>query len=131
MSLTIIKLSLLFQYLRLFSPSAKYPLTRLTTIVTLAMVGVVGLGYTVISWVPCWPVSDYWDFDYLTGGDKHCWGFASTDRHQFYYTYLSWNILNVVGDVVILVLPLGMFWDPETDGRTKRGLVGLLGMGVV
>lgn len=131
MSMTIIKLSLLFQYLRLFPASSNHPTTRLATIATLVMVGAVGIGYTAISWFPCWPVSDYWDFNYLTGGGKRCWGFASANRQQFYYTYLSWNILNVVGDVVILALPLGMFWDPDTDGRTKRGLVGLIGMGVV
>ncbi|KAH7040606.1 uncharacterized protein B0I36DRAFT_311080 [Microdochium trichocladiopsis] len=126
MSMTIIKLSLLFQYLRLFERGW----IRIACIITLVAVAAVGLAYTVLSWVPCWPISDYWDFDYFTG-DKNCWGFASNNHDQFYYTYLSWNILNLVGDLVILCLPLPMFFDPKTTHKTKWGLIGLVAMGAI
>lgn len=65
MALALVKLSLLFQYLRLLdeNPDQKHPRTRVAIICLIAVTSIWGIVYSVLAWVPCIPVEGHWHFD--------------------------------------------------------------------
>lgn len=65
MALALIKLSLLFQYLRVLNenPDTKQPKTRIAIIFLIVATSVWGVVYSILAWVPCIPVEGHWNFD--------------------------------------------------------------------
>lgn len=65
MALALVKLSLLFQYLRLLNenPDTKQPKTRITILFLIVVTSVWGVVYSILAWVPCIPVEAHWNFD--------------------------------------------------------------------
>lgn len=57
-STALIKMALLFQYLRVYEKGSK---TRIATIATIVVVALWGVAYSILSWVPTVPVNAYWD----------------------------------------------------------------------
>jgi hypothetical protein len=123
MSTSFIKLSLLFQYLRIFSSG---PL-RLLCQGLIVFIALWGLSYTVIAWVPCWPVPRFWDI-FVAG---KCWGYGGANAEDFVATFESHSGMNMALDVIVFLIPVPLYFRRETAERTKRGLLVLLFMGSV
>ncbi|XXH02151.1 hypothetical protein Hte_008519 [Hypoxylon texense] len=121
MSTTLIKLSLLFQYLRVFHGGVM----RTICITMLVIVGLWGAAYSFMGWVPCFPVSGYWDM----GVNSTCYAFGSTNANEFFATYVSHTAVNTILDMIVFAIPVPLYFHRGTVRRTKIGLAGLVVMG--
>ena len=119
---TCIKLALLLQYLRLFERGT---FLHRTAVILTAFASIWGTAYTLLALFPCSPISDYWSLK----PDAHCWAFASPNPKQFAATFETHAILNMLFDIVILILPIPLYFRAGTVGKTKRGLAGLAILG--
>jgi hypothetical protein len=119
MSSAFIKLSLLFQYLRIFDKGSH----RVFCIVVLAITAGWGFSYSFIAWFSCFP-----PLNFVSG---YCYGFASSDAHTLYGTFLSHSATNMALDLVILLTPLPLLFRKNTQRNTKMGLIALFSMGGV
>lgn len=128
MAMTAIKLSLLFQYLRVLN---EHPDTdsRQPRILRLAIQGLIGLTaiwgliYSIIAWVPCVPVSADWNFDDTTA---HRYGYGSLQTSTFVATYLVHGACNMSIDIAIFTLPLFSRSMWATAGRQKQSRIAML-----
>lgn len=136
MAMTAIKLSLLFQYLRLVDdnpePDRKQP-KILKAIVKglLAITAIWGLIYSILAWVPCAPISADWNFDDTTATR---YGYGSVDTHTFVATYLVHGACNMTIDIAIFALPLFSRSMWATAGRQRQSRIAMIclyGLGVV
>ncbi len=121
-STSLIKLSLLFQYLRIFERGTlTYRFTQFMTV----FIGLWGISYAFISWLCCLPhPSAFWN---LT--EKGCYGFASPVASSALKTIESNAAVNMVLDFIVLSIPFRLLFDPDTPSKTKKGLLVLLAMG--
>ncbi|KAH8651126.1 hypothetical protein BX600DRAFT_516720 [Xylariales sp. PMI_506] len=126
MSLALVKIALLLQYLRIFGPES--PRTRLLCIFTVTLVSLWGVAYSFLAWFPCFPVEAYWN---LTAGfpGTVCYAYGSIHPNEFYGTYLSNAVFNMVFDIVILVIPIQLYFEENASSKTKLGLLAVLLMG--
>lgn len=123
-TVSLIKLSLLLQYLRIFDSGIQRHLCLATFTVVAAWAAVTSF----MAWFPCFPIHAYWDWSV---GDKKCYGYGSEYAAGHYATFLGHGIVNMILDLVILALPLPLVFRPGTVRRTKLGLCGLLTLGVM
>lgn len=136
MAMAAIKLSLLFQYLRLLSdhpePDRRQPrILRLAVKIMIFVTATWGLIYSIIAWVPCVPVSADWNFDIT---NAHRYGYGSTDTSTFVATYLLHGACNMAIDIAIFTLPLFSRSMWATAGRQKQSRIAMLclyGLGVM
>ncbi|KAI0476607.1 hypothetical protein GGR56DRAFT_694207 [Xylariaceae sp. FL0804] len=122
-STALIKLSLLFQYLRLFERGW----LRWICISLISSTALWGVTYCFMAWFPCFPVNHYWK---LIPGNT-CYAYASLDPDVFFATYSSHSTLNMALDIAVFVVPLPLFWRKNTQRRTKLGLIGLIVAGAM
>ncbi|KAL8372216.1 hypothetical protein RB595_001826 [Gaeumannomyces hyphopodioides] len=122
---SIIKLSLLFQYLRIPIPGKLYSWPIITTI---AVVSIWGIGFSILAWYPCAQISSFWSANGIWGLD-HCWFFASPYAEEVHEAYLSHSVTNMVLDLAVLALAAPLFWRKDTSAEAKRGLLALVAMG--
>ncbi len=129
MSTALIKISLLLQYMRLYQRGTLLYKTCLGLIVFISLWGI---AYSIIAWVPCIPVSDYWEIIYGQDISKiRCYGYGSQSVVVFKATYESHAAVNMLLDLVVMALPIPLYFEPGARGRTKAGLVGIIAMGTV
>lgn len=129
MSTAFIKISLLLQYMRLYQRGT---LLYATCRWLMILVALWGLAYSAIAWIPCNPVSDYWliDFEVDTSNVK-CYGYGSQNITAFKATYESHAAVNMLLDLLVMVLPVPLYFYKDAQTRTRLGLVGILLMGTV
>lgn len=125
MSTTFIKLSLLFQYLSIFE---KGTFLRKFTISMAIIIGLWGAAFSFMAWFPCFPVKEYWD---LFGSEGVCYAFGSKYAAPFAAMYECHAGMNMVFDIIVLVLPVPLYFSKDISRQTRNGLVGLFVMGVV
>ncbi|KAL8399772.1 hypothetical protein RB594_000255 [Gaeumannomyces avenae] len=119
---TIIKLSLLFQYLRIPNLGKLYYRLLVATIV---IISAWGIGFSVMIWYPCSQVSQFWS----SLGSDQCWFFGSLYVDEVRAAYLSHSASNMALDFVVLALAAPLFWKRDTSAEAKRGLLALVIMG--
>ncbi|CAH0051370.1 unnamed protein product [Clonostachys solani] len=124
-SVGMIKSSLLLQYLRVFKRQTVH---RDACVVVLVAVAIWGSVTTFMAWFPCFPIKGYWDWSIK---DRKCYGYGSLYVSDHYATFLAHSIANMMLDIIILVLPTPLLWDPDTVKRTKLGIAGLLTLGLI
>ncbi|KAK0615354.1 hypothetical protein B0T17DRAFT_541680 [Bombardia bombarda] len=126
MSTALIKISLLFQYLRVFDKGVK----RHICILTMVLIALWGTGYSILAWVPCVPVAAFWDF---TITEKSCYGYGSTNVREFLGVYQSHVAVNMIFDIIVFTLPIPLYFKKNTPTKTKLGLIllGALGAFVI
>ena len=122
---TFIKLSLLFQFLRIFERRT-WP--HRASIIGIVLVSLWGLTFVILSVFPCSHIPDAWD---IFARDAHCWGYGSQDPDLFTATFVAHNLINTVFDVYITIIPFQLYFQPETTLRTRLGLMVLLLMGAM
>jgi hypothetical protein len=124
MSSALVKLALLFQYMRVFKEELRMRrLSQGVAIFTLIW----GLAYTFMGWFPCFPIYGYWTWTIKA----KCYGFGSVNPSVFFGTYASASVMNMVQDMVILAIPFPLFFRKDTTSRTRMGLLGLFAMGAL
>ncbi|KAK8109429.1 hypothetical protein PG999_007566 [Apiospora kogelbergensis] len=123
MSTAFVKLSLLFQYLRIFESGGMRMLCKVVMVITAAW----GLAYSFMAIVPCFPIQKYWTLT-LPGS---CYAFGSLVPSVFYATYASSAAINMTLDIVVLCIPIPVYFGANTPFRSKMGLIGLFCMGII
>ncbi|KAK7916888.1 hypothetical protein PG985_010496 [Apiospora marii] len=123
MSTAFVKLALLFQYLRIFKEGRM----RAITITVMIITAVWGAAYTFMAIVPCFPVEKYWTL--TTPGE--CYGFGSLNASVFYGMYASSAAINMTLDLVVLAIPVPVYFSRDTPFKSKLGLTALFCMGII
>ncbi|OTA99600.1 hypothetical protein M426DRAFT_324995 [Hypoxylon sp. CI-4A] len=123
MSATFIKLSLLFQYLRLYR-SGKM---RIICMVMVGLVASWGAAYSFLAWFPCFPVGAYWNLEMKATR----YAFGSEYAAELFRTYASHTAVNTALDMIVFAIPVPLYFQRETGKRTKLGLVGVVIMGAI
>lgn len=122
-STTFVKLSLLFQYLRIYEHGTAY---RYFCVFLIGLIGLWGSLFSFMAWVPCFPVSHYWEE--LDARYKNCYGFGiSTDRT----TFVIHTAMNMLFDFHVLAIPLPLYFKGGTPLKTRIGMTALLLLGVL
>ena len=125
LSITFIKIALLFQYLRIFNK----PGSRLALLCKV-LIGVIilwGLALVVINWVPCVPVQAFWDKSIT---DAWCWGIGSRRLEEFMAYFVAQAVSTAALDFVVFVIPAHLYFRWDTPLRTRVALLCLFGMGI-
>lgn len=93
MALALVKLSLLFQYLRLLDedPETKQPKTRIAIISLIVITSIWGVVYSILAWVPCIPVEGHWHFD----ENATRYGYGSDEVAPFVATCMFISVPNL------------------------------------
>jgi hypothetical protein len=118
-----IKLSLLFQFLRIFKKGT-WPYRA--SLIGIVFVTLWGITFVLLSLFPCTVISDAWD---IFARNAHCWGYASQDPDLFTATFVSHNLINTLFDIYITAIPFQLYFQPDVTLRTRMGLMVLLMMG--
>lgn len=116
----------MLQYKRVFDP--KSVSSRLCVWLAI-FTGLWGLAYSLLAWVPCVPVHMYWDR--TPTSTQTCFAFGSLNPDVFAGTYESHSVINMVLDLVVLAIPVPLYFRTGTQWKTRMALVALLFMGVV
>ena len=122
LSSTFIKIALLLQYLGHFKGRRIRILCKITLVITV----LTGLAFAICSWFPCFPVASFWDFS-LKG---YCWGFASRDQLEFMRIMVTQVVLTAAVDLVVLLIPGWLYFQPDTTKTTRLSLLGLFVLGL-
>ncbi|KAF2142823.1 uncharacterized protein K452DRAFT_307739 [Aplosporella prunicola CBS 121167] len=125
-STTLIKLSILVQYLRLF-PRAQHKTVNNICIVLITIVASWGVGYFLVAIFGCNPIHKAWK-PLLPG---KCIMFGSTDIHWVYVAYTSQTASNMCVDILILLVPLPSLVKATLCPKQKLCLFGLFSIGTV
>ena len=127
----LIKLSLLFQYLRLFDAGSK---SRKICIALIYITSIWGLAFSFIGWFPCFPVSAYWENP--LGNQCYGYGVGFVNVDAFTAAYYSHSATNSVLDLAVLFLPLPLLFKKKigqrkVDKKTLWGLCAIFFIGAM
>jgi hypothetical protein len=123
---TLIKLAILFQYLRLFDIMHSR-LARTVTQITILLTALWGTGFTLLALFACRPIAKNWNF--LLPGKCVAWG--SKDANTFFAWWAAHAATNMFFDILVFVLPIPFLKGLRLQGKTRIGLFGLFTMGGV
>ncbi|KAI1502065.1 hypothetical protein F5X99DRAFT_418155 [Biscogniauxia marginata] len=121
-SATFIKEALLLQYLRIFERG--YFMHRFI-ICMIVFTALWGLAYSILAWVPCVPVWEFWVAD----PGANCYAYGSPEPTPFVATFTSHTAINMALDIIVLLIPLPLFFKEGSTYSTRMRLVALLSMG--
>ncbi|KAK3389735.1 hypothetical protein B0H63DRAFT_464238 [Podospora didyma] len=124
LSVTFIKIALLFQYLRIFEADSKRILICKCLIFIIAIWGMI---FAIFTWLPCIPLDAFWDFSLI---DAKCWGFGSRHLSEFMHYFVSQAITTSIFDLVIFILPAHLYFQPGAQKKTRIALLCLFAMGL-
>ncbi|KAH8753870.1 hypothetical protein F5883DRAFT_688902 [Diaporthe sp. PMI_573] len=123
-STALIKLALLFQYLRIYDQGSKF---YVATLATIAFTILWGLAYSIIGWVPTVPVAGFWKMEMPATR----YGYGSLDVESFVGTYESHAATNMLLDAVVLAIAVPMFFKQGMRKNSYWGLLGLFEVGTL
>ncbi|TQN64425.1 hypothetical protein CSHISOI_10995, partial [Colletotrichum shisoi] len=123
LSTAFIKISLLFQYLRIFDQPS---FSRRLCIFTIVFTSLWSLAYSFLGWVPCLPVRAYWDWSVPATR----WAYGSLTPEIFSATYESHSAINVALDLLVLAIPIPIYFRTNVPFKSKLGLLALLAIGI-
>ncbi|KAL8677615.1 MAG: hypothetical protein Q9186_005974 [Xanthomendoza sp. 1 TL-2023] len=115
-TINLTKLSILSLYLRLFP---NIPWFRRATLITITYIALYALASIIAGIFQCVPVSRAWDHSQV----GRC-----IDITVFWYCNA---IQNVVGDIVVLGLPVKVVWGLRMKRAEKGGVLAVFGLGVL
>ena len=90
-----------------------------------------GTAYSVMAWVPCVPVRSYWDRAYWPNEKVECYAYGSQLVSVFKATYESHAAVNMTLDLLVMALPVPLYFQLDTPLKTRMALVGILVMGAL
>lgn len=120
-----IKLSLLCQYLRLFQQSY----LRLITIILLVTVCLWGGTFSFLAWFPCFPIRGFWDKSMVPPAKCYAFGYRTTTEAKT--TLLAFAGTNLSLDVVVFLVPLSEYLQPNLKRKQVLAMTGLFAIGSI
>lgn len=136
MSMAAIKLSILFQYLRLLSDHpgsdrTEPKMLKLAVIALIVITSIWGIVYSILAWVPSWPISADWTF---TNNTATRYGYGTDNKDTFATTFLVHGASNMAIDIAVFSVPLFSRSIWATAGRQRQSRVALIclyGLGIM
>lgn len=125
LSVTFVKLAILFQYLRIFKAGTRKRIVCKVLIVASALWG---LAFAILTFIPCWPVSAFWDY---TVSNPRCWGLGSRNLREFMDFFVGQAITTSAIDLIIFLLPFSLYFKPDTTRKTRLALGALFTLGLM
>ncbi|KAI0113708.1 hypothetical protein GGR51DRAFT_21300 [Nemania sp. FL0031] len=122
-STALMKLCLLAQYIRLFHDDGRARKVCWFFIVLSALWGV---AFAAIALVPCVPLSGFWNWN----ASSHCYGFGSRIPNQIGATYATHVATNVVLDLIVLAIPIPLFFKTFKQRKQRVGFSAILLLGI-
>ncbi|KAJ8117031.1 hypothetical protein OPT61_g1675 [Boeremia exigua] len=120
-----IKLSLLCQYLRLWRESYR----RRITIILLIVVLLWGIAFQFMAWFPCFPIEGFWNK--AMDPPAKCYGFGYRTTEETKATMLAFAGSNMSLDVVIFLIPLTEYFQPNLKRKQVLAMTSLFAMGFI
>ena len=121
----LVKLSLLCQYLRIFT---KGPM-RITCLVLLGMTSVWAIFWFIQGWFPCFPVSGFWNR--AQQPPPKCWGTGFKTVKGALVAFVGFAGSNMTLDMIIFFVPMTLYLKPGIAARQLLALVALFALGSV
>lgn len=131
LSATFIKLSILFQYLRLFAetmPPGQYRshrIARILTMVLIALITLWGTAFSLLAIFSCDPIAKNW----ASSMKGRCIGWGSKEPAEFFAMFVGHSASNMTLDIIVLLAPLPFLRMLRLAGKSKIGLVTLFILG--
>ena len=125
-STAFIKLSLLFQFIRLFE---KGSILRYVCIILIVFTSLWGIAYSFIGWFPCFPVDAFWNNP--LGASCYGYGSGFVDDYAFAATYESHSATNTFLDFAITLIPIPLLFERNLQTRARWGVAALLAVGAL
>ncbi|PQK11225.1 hypothetical protein BB8028_0002g15430 [Beauveria bassiana] len=95
-----------------------------TTLVVVAVVSVLwAVAAILFSTFVCMPISFYWDKSSHNG---HC-----MPKDHYLLGNIVFAVMNMVGDITILVIPLPTLWKSQMPKKQKIAITGILSIGLI
>lgn len=95
-----------------------------TTLVVVAVVSVLwAVAAILFSTFVCMPISFYWDKSSHNG---HC-----MPKDHYLLGNIVFAVMNMVGDITILVIPLPTLWKSQMPKKQKIAITGVLSIGLM
>jgi hypothetical protein len=123
MQTTVVKVSLLLQFLRIFKAGTM----RWVCIILITVVSLWGLAFFIIGWFPCFPVRGAWQRDI----SATCYGFGLGDVQEFILMFKFHSASNMVLDFAVFLTPMVIFKSPSLKTKNVLGIVGVFGFGAM
>jgi hypothetical protein len=123
MTTIFVKLSLLFQYLRLFREGYR----RTISLTLLAIVILWGTAFIFMAWFPCFPVSGFWNKRMVP--PAKCYGFGYRTMDEAKNTLFAFSGSNMILDIAIFLLPLTEYFKPGLSRKQVLAMTGLFAFG--
>jgi hypothetical protein len=120
-----VKVSLLCQYLRMFTDGPR----RITCIVVLCFVVLWGAAFSFMAWVPCLPVSGFWNR--LQTPAPRCFAFGYRTIKEAKYFILGFASSNMFLDIVVFLIPLTEYLKPGLRRKQILAMTGLFILGAM
>ncbi|KAL0257126.1 hypothetical protein SLS55_007936 [Diplodia seriata] len=125
-STTLIKVSLLLQYLRLFEKRSKtyYLIIAMTVLISLW-----GFAYSALLAFACSPAQKFWDYN----RPGKCFGFGAgaNDPETFFTSFATHSATNMALDIIVFTFPIFSLSAMDLEGRRKYAIAGLATLGAV
>jgi hypothetical protein len=118
-----IKLSLLFQYRRIFQEGYR----RIMVLVLLVLVMIWGFGFAFIAWFPCFPVSGFWNKRMIP--PANCYGFGYRTIKEAKDTLFAFSGSNMILDLAIFLVPLTEYFRSGLKRKQALAMTALFILG--
>lgn len=120
-----IKISLLLQLLRLYREGPR----RKICIILLGIVIIWGSAFMFMAWVPCFPVSGFWDRTMIPPAKCYGFGYGSAEGSRL--AVLAFSITNMVFDLAIFTVPLSEYFRKDLGRKQVLAMTGLFSLGLI
>ncbi|KAJ4359171.1 hypothetical protein N0V95_002423 [Ascochyta clinopodiicola] len=120
-----IKLSLLCQYLRLFRKNYR----RVITLTLLVVVILWGGSFMFMAWFPCFPISGFWNK--TMSPPAKCYAFGYRTAVEAKSTLLAFAGSNMFLDLLIFLVPLTEYFEPNLKRKQVLAMTGLFAVGLM
>ncbi|CAO2647500.1 Nn.00g084220.m01.CDS01 [Neocucurbitaria sp. VM-36] len=130
-SSAFIKLSILFQYFRLFAETtssthtSQYRIARRLIWSLIVLTSLWGLTSFLLALFSCSPIAKNWNPS-LAG---RCIGWGTKDPDKFFAMFLGHSVSNMVLDILVLLLPVPFLGMLRLAGKSRAGLITLFILG--
>ncbi|CBX96341.1 hypothetical protein IAQ61_001510 [Plenodomus lingam] len=132
-SSALIKLSIMFQFLRLFAESCpshrscQYRIACRLTWLLIIITTIWGIVFFFIAIFPCRPIEKNW----YPSMEGQCFGWGSKDPDTFFPMFLGHSVSNSVLDIAVLALPAPFLGMLRLAGKGRAGLITLYTLGCI
>jgi len=87
-----------------------------------------GLAFATLTFIPCWPISAYWDA-FVT--NAHCWGAGAHDPLKYMTYFVAQATSSSVLDLTVYILAASLYFRLDAQRKTRLSLLGLFTLGLV